>query len=155
MWNMGLTKASEKLANTFVRRILKRIIIEKYHHEFYQLFDDSEISKTIKIRKFQLTGHVHCKEETYILKRVSELKTGRRRICQYRLRPSHWHSITSQIEETFLSFLWRFGTFKQSSVTLTRCSYIFDLNHKKGLNDWLDSDCKLVIERKDAAFSAS
>ena len=74
-----MTKESEKLIDTFKRKILRRIYGPtnkngmwrmRHNKEIYDLFKEPEISTLIKLKRSQWAGHVQRMDERRIPKRV-------------------------------------------------------------------------------------
>lgn len=74
-----LTQTSEKMVNTFERKILRRILgpiqdrdgwRSRYNSELYSIFDEPEISTVMRFRRLQWAGHVQRMEDGRIPKKI-------------------------------------------------------------------------------------
>lgn len=83
-----LTKTSEKMINTFERKILRRILGPvlgqdgwriRYNKELYEVFDDPEVFIWVKLGKLRWTGHVQRMPEHRIPRRTLEGRIEDRR----------------------------------------------------------------------------
>jgi hypothetical protein len=90
------SKTDERLLSVFERRILRCMFgalqengvwRKRYNHELYQLFNEPDIVKYIKINRLSWAGHVICMDNNRRLKKVFNTKPiGMRKIGRPKLR---------------------------------------------------------------------
>jgi hypothetical protein len=91
-----LSKTDERLLSVFERRILRCIFgavqengvwRKRYNHELYELFNEPDIVKYIKINRLGWAGHVMCMDTNMTVKKVFNTKpVGIRKIGSPKLR---------------------------------------------------------------------
>lgn len=111
-----LTQASENTLNAFERRVLRRIlgaVCDRdgwrilYNHELYELYDELEVFKIVRLQRLQWAGHVQRMNDDCMPKRVMNA----RRVDGARLRGrprARWESSIYADAEQLLGFQdWR------------------------------------------------
>ena len=111
-----LTQASEILLDRFERKVLRRIFGAvrerdqwriRYNHELYQLYDELEVSKIVKLQRLQWAGHVQRMDDNRMPKKVMNAQ----RIDGARLRGrprARWENSVGEDAHQLLGFRnWR------------------------------------------------
>jgi hypothetical protein len=117
-----LSKIDERLLSVFERRILRCIFgavqengvwRKRYNHELYELFNEPDIVKYIKINRLDWAGHVMCMDNNRTVNKVYDTKPiGIRKIGRPKLR---WEDDVIQDTKTSGVKNWRNVTMEKES----------------------------------------